>query len=109
MSEVLSRQSLFDTLYTLSDGELGESVRNDLMLRVDVSHEALRERVEKLGRVAEAAKKVTPYIPEVGDYTHSYKALADETGVVTQEVQGIIWGWANDYDDALAALEADDE
>jgi len=73
------------------------------------ANEALRERVEKLERVAEAAKKVTPYIPEVGETTVCYKSLTDETNVVTQEVQDIIWGLTNDYDDARAALESDHE
>ena len=104
MSKILSRETIEWVIsWTKDENEIG------WLRKVCDSHEALRERAEKLERVAKAAKKVTPYIPEVGDITYSYKTLADKTGVVTQKAQDTIWGWANDYDEALAALEAGDE
>ena len=67
------------------------------------------EHVRNLERVAGVAKKLTPHIPEVGEVTVCYESLTDETNVVTQEVQDIIWGLTNDYDEALAALEDNNE
>ena len=103
--EILSRE----TMSTWRRRHLRTGLASSTYTHIIDSHKALRERVEKLERVAEAAKKVTPYIPEVGEITVCYKSLTDETNVVTQEVQDIIWGLTNDYDDARAALESDHE
>ena len=64
-SEVLSRESFFNTLYALADGGLGGFVENDYMLRVEASHEALRERVEELEKALHPLQTVTGVPPAI--------------------------------------------
>ena len=94
-SEVLSRQSLFDILYFLFGRVLGESAKNDLMRRVEVSHEALRERVEQLERLILA-------------HSDAQSALRSEL-----DFAGVSLDLSKHYERAdaqlRAALDADDE
>jgi hypothetical protein len=77
-------------------------------LRMEIEAEA-----ERLRAVAEAARWVTPYIPEIGEVTfchpmhHGYHNGQLHTVYVTTREQEQFGKWAEDFVDALAALEAE--
>jgi hypothetical protein len=79
--------------------------------QLNEANDALKEEVERLRAVVEAARWVTPYIPEVGEETychpmhHGYHNGQFHTVYVTTREQEQFGKWAENFVDALAALD----
>ena len=79
----------------------------------DQERQALRAETERLRAVAKAARWVTPYIPDVGETTychpmhHGYHGGQFHTVYVTKREQEQFFEWAENFRDALAALESE--